>query len=117
MWIHQLREVHRQMSLTIFSELLFWRETRRRNVALFCSPINRAFNYSLMECRLINPAIVSYQVREWSCQGTSRRQSSTFCVSGRKFDGVLVSTPVGSSSDVITIVASVDSNVFSFFRC
>ena len=53
--------------------------------------VNRAFNYSLLECRLINPAIVSFQVCEWTCQSAPRGQSTTFCLSGCKFDGILVS--------------------------
>lgn len=54
--------------------------------------VNRAFNYSLLECRLINPAIVSYQVCEWACQSSPRRQWTTLYLSGCKFDGLLVST-------------------------
>jgi len=53
--------------------------------------VNRAFNYSLLECRLINPSIVSYQVCEWTCQSSPRGKSTTFCLSGCKFDGILVS--------------------------
>ena len=53
--------------------------------------VNRAFNYSLLECRLINPAIVPCQVCEWTCQSSPRGQSTAFGLSGCYFGGFLVS--------------------------
>jgi len=83
--------------------------------------VNRAFNYSLLECRWINPAIFSYQVCEWTCQSSPRGQPSTFCLSGCKFDGFLVSTShtVNEVRDVIICIwtrfrSILNSNVFSF---